>query len=892
MTDKHDNTSWCFLFFRWTLGEEQAECQLCGKNIKYCVKDSRGNVKKQTGSLTNHLSGVHQIKKQPTWLQRVQNNNGPIDKFVESISVRNTNTHDAMDSIAEFFVCNGIARRVYDKPTFRTAFPRDIPKGTKRKDLELAIERVAVKSQESVKTILGGGTSAMEIDGGKKAGVDYTNVILSGNFVESFETLESETKTNMIKLLLEKVTECEKEYNTTVSSISNDNCIKIDSAAHEVAQSIGILHARCSPHTMNLTFKDLLLANPILSPLVAKMLKIQKIIMNRRSPRQIFYRKQIGNFVGKGKPHALILKRPGSTRWSAKTAAWGRFLQLIPSVRETLSTLKLTHADVRKLLKQDHKNEMLFNDITEGDLDEDFSVNVTEEAETFDNEISLNVVDRELYEEPESDQDGEDVIEKDIEGLEFAISSLEEEQYHNFYVSVMEPIQIYITKMQNDRWTLLEQYAWMKELRYTLISVEKWDLKCNFMSQLKNKFHKTAQKDIQEIYSQLGKIVDMRSGQFNDKLMCIMEVFLPAPIGVKHTYNDWKEVTNCFLGNISQEGLSQISFIEDLYEIGPKLVHRILLRRDDITTIGDSFETTKKKIFLEYVSWITATNWKGYSNDNDPILFWQAHAVGPYFPTLSILVLELLLLNVANTNVERSFKTQGLILTPLRNRLQKKKFNQELKIRTLSGQKYRSDHRDNRLKKIWTTTEEIIKAYGYEVSVEAAIIEKIDQQAIVVSLAKASRFNRYSETVPSQIDIEKRKKGKKTKIFAMLAKDPSILEKRVISKKKYLPESGDDTDFHDSEDEFVPMEKHPLKRVVKEPVVPMKKKKKNEDDSRSENPREVMKIDDDSFLKEGVKCGWAGCKWKGPLTKNDAMPSSDVKCTTGWACPPCQQQPD
>lgn len=117
-------------------------------------------------------------------VQRIPKSDGPLSKFVTR---SDSNSTEKMEKIANFFVKNGVARRIDDKPEFKEAFPRDIPANTTRSDLERAIDDVAKKSRAYVKQLLSGSMSSMEIDGGKKAGIDFTNIILEGCFVESFE---------------------------------------------------------------------------------------------------------------------------------------------------------------------------------------------------------------------------------------------------------------------------------------------------------------------------------------------------------------------------------------------------------------------------------------------------------------------------------------------------------------------------------------------------------------------------------------------------------------------------------------------------------------------------------------------------------------------------------
>jgi len=226
-----------------------------------------------------------------------------------------------------------------------------------------------------------------------------------------------------------------------------------------------------------------------------------------------------------------------------------------------------------------------------------------------------------------------------------------------------------------------------------------------------------------------------------------------------------------------------------IFDIGPRIVHKIITLREP--GINQTLDSTRKKIIKEYTTWKTSDTWKNATDAVDPIDFWSFHSLQGFFPTLSILVLELLKLNVANTNVERSFKTQGLILTPLRNRLHPDKMNQEMLIRFNDTESKRSENREARLKSAFSVSCEIIKIFGYSAEEEMDLITKLDEMEIVVSLKKASELNMY-QSVPQE------KTNKKTKIFAMIAKDPSILTKRKRTTH-YYKETDDDTDSEDQD---------------------------------------------------------------------------------------------
>lgn len=210
-----------------------------------------------------------------------------------------------------------------------------------------------------------------------------------------------------------------------------------------------------------------------------------------------------------------------------------------------------------------------------------------------------------------------------------------------------------------------------------------------------------------------------------------------------------------------------------------------------------SLDLTRSKLLKEYTRWKTTDSWKNATPASDPFDFWSFHALHDKFPTLSLLALELLKLNVANTNVERSFKTQGLILTPLRNRLHPIKMNQEMLIRFNDTESKRSENRDLRLKSAFSISCDHIKKFGYSAEEEMDLITKLDEMEIVVNLKKANELNLYQ-----QPPLENA--CKKTKIFAMIAKDPGIMTKRKRNTNYY---NGTDDDTDSDDQNFIGKEK-------------------------------------------------------------------------------------
>lgn len=131
--------SWAFTFMSWDESSDYAMCDLCGEKLKY-VSQKDGKVNKNTNSLTDHLEGKkHNFKNRPN-VVRVAKQVKPL------FPVATKGSTEKMEDIASFFVLNGIARRVYDLPSFRKAFGSVIPMNTKRKDLEIAIHELAEKN--------------------------------------------------------------------------------------------------------------------------------------------------------------------------------------------------------------------------------------------------------------------------------------------------------------------------------------------------------------------------------------------------------------------------------------------------------------------------------------------------------------------------------------------------------------------------------------------------------------------------------------------------------------------------------------------------------------------------------------------------------------------------
>ena len=253
--EKATNWCWNFMSFDSAINATQAQCRLCAALLVYVSLGPNGPTQSCKG-LEDHLQGgIHGFKHIPSNLQRSDS--------IQSVSTLTriwapkgkvfTNT----GNISEFWVRSGLGRDVITKGYTRRAFPQDIPLDFKKSDLEKGITQRSLDEIEIMKSEFKNTGVAGEIDGGRKQRRDFTTLLLSGKFVETFVLGWTETKVNMVNWLTETVKDKEKKFECMISSMSNDNCVRIDAAMHQVCLELGILHTRCLPHSYQLSLKDL-----------------------------------------------------------------------------------------------------------------------------------------------------------------------------------------------------------------------------------------------------------------------------------------------------------------------------------------------------------------------------------------------------------------------------------------------------------------------------------------------------------------------------------------------------------------------------------------------------------------------------------------------------------
>jgi hypothetical protein len=249
----------------------------------------------------------------------------------KSLAKKNTPTFHNSNNLAKWWVTEGIARSTMNKPLTHATFPTDIPETWKLPHLEEAITNLYESEVKLLKLEFNNSLTNMEVDAGRKMRRDFTNLLLNGKFVETYELDFSDHSPNVIKWFKEEITKKQDEFSCLVTTIINDNASKIDSPVHDVCTDLGILHMRCVPHSCNLAFKDMFVCTHSVCVDLQRLFGIigdmRKIIMNRKAPLKLFKLSQIQSGL---KPK--LLPRPGMTRWTALTRAMIRFAELMEHV--------------------------------------------------------------------------------------------------------------------------------------------------------------------------------------------------------------------------------------------------------------------------------------------------------------------------------------------------------------------------------------------------------------------------------------------------------------------------------------------------------------------------------------------------------------------------------
>jgi hypothetical protein len=280
------NWVWLFCAYDKDIDKEKAQCLLCGKLLKYISEGGNEN----PSTLSDHLRGPHKMKYEPKDLVLVVNKPKAPRDMISFLTPKPTRLVPVpLERIVLFFVRAGIARNIFAKRFFKEAFPQDVPQKSTKHEFECAIAETAKRIQQNIRETLKCTVTNGEMDGSRKANKDFTTFILSGFFLESFVLKHSESNENMVKFLCPYLSKVEKENSTTIFSMLNDNCIKIDAPMHQACCDIGIVHGRCISHTVQLALGDIFISRDLdLQALLQKIGIITHVIMKQKENTRRF----------------------------------------------------------------------------------------------------------------------------------------------------------------------------------------------------------------------------------------------------------------------------------------------------------------------------------------------------------------------------------------------------------------------------------------------------------------------------------------------------------------------------------------------------------------------------------------------------------------------------
>ena len=324
-------------------------------------------------------------------------------------------------------------------------------------------------------------------------------------------------------------------------------------------------------------------------------------------------------------------------------------------------------------------------------------------------------------------------------------------------------------------------YEWMydfKEFRLLALQINSWTetiIPFDWMKEIKYNWHKEAREDLKSIWLNFMKLIDCRSSQFNDKLICIMESLTPFPVGLQFSFSDHEEIIQDFFGQAKDPGGIDAQG-KILWDLGPKLLLRILKLKQKTSPEIKSWtlEDIRMILIKEYRIFQERSSWAGcYKLADDPWSFWNFFATKQdYFPHLAILTLEIYKICVSNAGVERSFKTTSLILTDKRNRLLLPKLKEEMLIL------YNKDTSKslNWLHRILECHDSFVKLYK-KCNLEDEILEK--EIIHKIDLLEDPRIKeQYKSKISTSISSSPSKQPKKTKIFQIIQENPDYLPKK------------------------------------------------------------------------------------------------------------------
>ena len=492
-----------------------------------------------------------------------------------------------------------------------------------------------------------------------------------------------------------------------------------------------------------------------------------KLIMNRKLPLECFREAQ-----KKDGRRPLILLRANGTRWSSRTGSWIRSDDLMDYIVIVLQKSKWTQEDVKHFLKEQMES-LLEQDNYE-------VIKILDEFDQLAPEIRL-------ISDDEEDTEYSDEISDDL----FTFDVKEQEFIHNMRIGFIDFIHPYVAKFQLHRYSLLEWCFDYKMIRIQAVKVQKWSDDLEFVGKLQIKFHKEAKTDIQEIWLVFLKIMDKRGSQFNDKLLCIGESLLPWSIGLGHSFDDWKDVMEAFLG-ISDEPSNDQDRNEQLCDLGPRFVARLsdFTSRDSPGT-PPSIKFVRESLGNEWKKYLDRSTWVGnYKGSYCPLKFWSSKVIRTIFPFLGLLALHLLQVEVTIASVERSMKALASIVTEKRNRLGLEKVNEEMLIKFNADSSIKNHNRLERLEKVYDGFCSAYEKMNIMINDEKEIIQKID------TLHDPMKIIALQQDTPS-LSPETRT-SRKTKVFEMIETNPDYLPKKRSTRQSMSSSIvGDDDDDDD-----------------------------------------------------------------------------------------------
>lgn len=670
------------------------------------------------------------------------------------------------EKIAEFFVKSRLGREVINHPEIHEAFPNDCPKSFKLTQLEKSITTRSEVELNNMKIQLQFRCVAGEIDGGRKMRRDFTSLLLGGKFIETFLLDFTETKENMKKWLTSMIKKQEEFFQTTIVSMCNDNCVRIDSPMHTVCINMGIMHPRCIAHSFQLSLGDIhkIKDDSICSQIGTLMVKVNdsvKLIMNRKEPLQKFKEEQVAH----GIKHPKILLRPSGTRWSCKSGSMIRFNELLEPIVITFTKLKMKSKDAKKVLKDDLK--ML--------LDPEIMEFVKEfEEEKLQEEL--------IFSEDEEPSFSEIGV--------WSISPEEQEQIFNYSNGFYSLINPYIALFQLHRYSLMEWIFHYKELKFQCIQIQNWNHKV--CSTIKTEFHETAKEDLQALWMSFLKRIDARSSQFNDRLLCIGEHFVPFSIGLQFSFTDWREVFDDFLG-FSEEPRSPEDKEGRLWGIGPIMLKKILDSNANNSPLSaPSLEDLQSQLREEHAryedrgTWISNVN-LGNKTHLCPLQYWNQLRLK--FPNLSILATTVLTMEITISSTERSMKSLGSFVTEKRNRLGLQKVNEEMRIVFNSNTEKLNEERITRLNDVYNNFLKKYEDYKITVTEEKQWILALDafpdpkkKTQVTQQSGKNSEQEQNREGDTNVVQQPQKTGMRKTKVYQIIAEDPDYLPKVRITR--------------------------------------------------------------------------------------------------------------